>query len=86
MASKDSSPSAGTLSLDAPEDGPVDSTDDLASLRSSLTAQLNEIEILESMYSMPGEFFLHDQDAKAQVSLSCHHIDQSFILSIISKP
>ncbi|GAU98310.1 hypothetical protein RvY_09474 [Ramazzottius varieornatus] len=71
MASKDFSPSARTLSLDAPEDAPVDSTDDFALLRSSLTAQLNEIEILESMYSMPGEFFLHDQDAKAQLDSFC---------------
>lgn len=45
--------------------------EEIERLRTNFTAQLHEIEILESMYSMPGEFFLHNPAAKAQLEDFC---------------
>ena len=40
-------------------------------LRVNYTCQLHEIEALESMYSMPEEFYLHDPEAKARLEDFC---------------
>ncbi|XP_055339648.1 RWD domain-containing protein 2B-like [Paramacrobiotus metropolitanus] len=52
--------------------------EEIECLRAHLTAQLREIEILESMYSMPGEFYLHSPTARADLENFC--MDKSLIV------
>jgi hypothetical protein len=70
--SSSTSSSASDVSIDNGLDlQKKDSEVAIEQLRVNFTAQLDEIEILASMYSMPGEFYLHDPEAKAQLEDFC---------------